>query len=278
MASLSDKERTALASLLHPSGQKRKNGSLSHLLQSIPRILDCTSAALFIAVVLLFCLLATGQAQEISADRAFRPPDTVDDTPHIHQTQPLLSSPTTLRITLPEVTNSERTAWTEQQENQPPQIGFGRKIPSTYQGDLGPRLQWTTLSDGRLVSALSVTSPRASALRVAVYASLDPGAELRFFSPADHSQRFAPLTQHDFTSQADELSATDESFAQDARLWSPVIEGETIGIKITLPSSAAISTFSLFVDQVSHIVRSLSQAQYRPQALYAVGHTACRGG
>ena len=131
------------------------------------------------SLVLIFSLSAVGHTQSVSVDSGFRPPDETDDTTYTPQAQPLIqdsaSASIALRITLPEVTSSERATWMEQKENQPSQIGFGREIPAAYQGDLAPRLTWVTLSDGSLVSALSVTSPGASALRVAVYASLGSG-------------------------------------------------------------------------------------------------------
>ena len=258
-----------------------------------------TISTLF-SFVLMVSLSAVGHTQAVSVDSGFRPPDETDDTTYTPQAQSLTQEDTStsiaLRIILPEVTSSERATWTEQRRNEPSQIGFGREIPAAYQDDLAPRLTWDTLSDGSLVSALSVTSPGASALRVAVYASLGSGAELRFFSLADLEQHFDPLTeqdftpqtselpvdpptQHDFTSQTSELSTADESEVQDPPLWSPVIEGETVGIKITLPSSAALSTFSLSVDQVSHIPQSISQSisepYYEPQHLSGIGSAEC---
>ena len=258
-----------------------------------------TISTLF-SFVLMVSLSAVGHTQAVSVDSGFRPPDETDDTTYTPQAQSLTQDDTStsiaLRIILPEVTSSERATWTEQRENEPSQIGFGREIPAVYQDDLASRLTWDTLSDGSLVSALSVSSPGASALRVAVYASLGSGAELRFFSLADLEQHFDPLTEqdftpqaseppvdppteHDFTSQTSELPTADESEVQDPSLWSPVIEGETVGIEITLPSSAALSIFSLFVDQVSHIPQSISQSisepYYEPQHLSGISRAEC---
>ena len=258
-----------------------------------------TISALF-SLVLMASLSAVGQTQSVSVNSGFRPPDGTDDTTYTPQAQPLTqdsaSTSIALRIILPQVTSSEQATWAGQRKKQPSQIGFGREIPVAYQDDLAPRLTWDTLSDGSLVSALSVTSPGASALRVAVYASLGSGAELRFFGLADSAQRFEPLTerdftpqiseppvdpptQHNFTPQTGELLTADESSVQDLPAWSPVIDGETVGIEITLPSSAALSTFSLSVDQVSHIPQSVSQSirepYYEPQHLSGIGRAEC---
>ncbi len=254
-------------------------------------------------LVLMLSLSAVGHTQSVSVDSGFRPPERTDGTTYTPQVQSLTqdstSIPIALRIILPEVTSSEQAAWTEQREKQPSQIGFGREIPVAYQDDLAPRLTWDTLSDGSLASALSVTSPGASALRVAVYASLGSGTELRFFSLADSAQHFEPLTQrdfapqineppvdpstqHDFTTSSSASTALNDphgTMTLDTPVWSPVIEGETVGIKITLPSSAALSTFSLSLDQVSHIPQSISQSisrpYYEPQQLGEIGRAGC---
>ncbi len=214
--------------------------------------------------ILVLSFSAIGEAQGI--DGAFRPPEVEDDTHLPQQAQSLTQDtpiPQLLRITLPAVTNSEQAEW-EQREDFPLQIGFGREIPAAYRDDMAPRLEWTTLSDGTLLSAPSVTSPGAMALRIAVSAILPAGAELRFSSPVGPIQTFAPLTEHDFTPQTRELPAdpplgygplpqAEESTAvngplpPDPPVWSPVIEDDTVEIEITLPSSAALSTFSLYI-------------------------------
>ena len=240
------------------------------------RILTHAWRSVLVASILTCSVSAVGWAQ-VSIDGAFSPPDTTDTTAHMQQARSLKqdysSTPIPLRITLPEVTDAEDADWEGRERTVPLQIGFGREIPAAYQDDLAPRLTWVTLSDGRLVSALSVTSPGARALRVAVYASLDPGAELRFSGPADLDHHFAPLTQSDFVPQASESAAVDDPLLSDPPMWSPVIEGETAWIEVTLPSSAALSTFLLYVDQVSHLVSSVHQ--YEPLRLSEVGNATC---
>ena len=234
------------------------------------RILTRVWRQVLVASILTCSVSAVGQAQ-ISIDGAFSLPDAADTTARTQQARSLKqdysSSPIGLRITLPEVTDTEHAAWEGRERTVPLQIGFGREIPAAYQDDLAPRLSWVTLSDGTLVSALSVTSPGALALRVAVFATLDPGAELRFSGPADLDHRFDPLTQSDFVPQASESAAVNDPLLSDPPVWSPVIEGETAWIEVTLPSSAALSTFSLYVDRVSHLLQSMRTPQYAPQSM-----------
>ena len=141
-------------------------------------------------------------------------------------------APVAMRIMLPAMAKAQQAATHGRMNRQrlPLQIGFGRALPVGYQGNLATRLSWDKRGDGSVVGALSLTSPGAKALRVALRARLPGGAELRFFSPSDPSQRFPPLTRRDFSPQA---------------LWSPVIEGDTLGVEISLPQLARLTNLSL---------------------------------
>ena len=231
----------------------------------------CRPALLVFVLVLGFS--SVGQAQDGRAEGAFRPAEAT----------PEATTPTALSITLPAVTDAERAEWALRDTTGPLQVGFGREIPVAYQDDLAPRLEWVTRSDGTLVSAVRVTSPGAWALRVAVSAILGPDATLRFFNPADPDQHFEPVTQQDFTSHnTDHNTESAEDLELPALpVWSPVIAGETVGMEISLPSSQALSTFSLYVDPVSHLVSHpvshpvSSVPHYQPQRLIDIGRASC---
>ena len=238
-----------------------------------------------LASVLVLGFSSVGQTQDGRTEGAFRPAEATAEA----------TTPTALSMSLPAVTDAERAEWALRDTTGPLQVGFGREIPIAYQDDLAPRLEWVTRSDGSLVSAVRVTSPGAWALRVAVSAILGPAATLRFFNPADPDQRFEPVTQQDFTSpntdqdtdqNTDRDIDRDTGSAEDLELpdlpvWSPVIAGETVGMEISLPSSQVLSTFSLYVDQVSHLVSHpvshpvSSVPRYQPQRLVDIGRAAC---
>ena len=222
-----------------------------------------------LALVLVLGFSSVGQTQDGRTEGAFRPAEATAEA----------TTPTALSISLPAVTAAERAEWALRDTTGPLQVGFGREIPVAYQDDLAPRLEWVTRSDGSLVSAVRVTSPGAWALRVAVSAILGPDATLRFFSPADPDQHFEPVTQQDFTSQnTDQNTGSAEDLElPDLPVWSPVIAGETVGMEISLPSSQAVSTFSLYVDQVSHLVSHpvSSVPRYQPQRLVDIGRASC---
>ena len=157
-----------------------------------------------------------------------------------------------LSIVLPRVSEAERMALEPDEPGRggPLQIGFGRPIPADYRGGLAVRLKWfssneTGVENGPVAAALTVTSPEASALRVGLRAKLAAGATIRFSSPSDPEQEFRPFTHEDFGSSADVV-------------WSPVTEGDTVRVDISLPSLEALPTFSLLLDRVSHIAMPVS--------------------
>lgn len=218
-----------------------------------------------LAFVLVLGFSSVGQTQDGRTEGALRPAEATADA----------TTPTALSMTLPAVTDAERAEWALRDTTGPLQVGFGREIPVAYQADLASRLEWVTRSDGTLVSAVRVTSPGAWALRVAVSAILGPDATLRFFNPADPAQYFEPVTQQDFTAQ--DTGSAEDLELPDLPVWSPVIAGETVGMEISLPSSQALSTFSLYVDQVSHLVSHpvSSVPRYQRQRLVDIGRASC---
>lgn len=158
-----------------------------------------------------------------------------------------------LSIVLPRVSEAERMALepTGPGRGGPLQIGFGRAIPAEYRGDLAARLKWfssneTGVENGPVAAALTVTSPEATALRVGLRAKLAAGATIHFSSPSDPNQQLRPFTHEDFGSSADVV-------------WSPVIEGDTVRMDISLSSLEASPTFSLLLDRVSHIAMPVSR-------------------
>ena len=162
--------------------------------------------------------------------------------------QDYTKTPIPLKIILDPVTATEAAQLGAQKKGQALQVGFGRAIPATHQSDLLSRLQWISLAHGALVSAFTVTSPQASALRVALATpSLAEGIEVRFFSLSTPNQTFGPFTRKHLLRGAGQASTGKEPF------WSPVIQGETVGIEIYLPSADALSSSSLRLLQVSHI-------------------------
>ena len=163
-----------------------------------------------------------------------------------------------LRIVLPPADVASNRA----QGNQPLQIGFHRALPDEFRGDLSSLMEWTPLAGGSIVSAVSVTSPEALEVRAGIQAEMDPGGEIRFFSGSSMKdgtqsrarQEFPVMTGADF-----------REVGESEILWSPIVEGDTIGIEITLPSRDDLSTFSFTIEKISHIHDSDAAARRRFQ-------------
>ncbi len=165
-----------------------------------------------------------------------------------------------LAITLAPVTATEAAQLTQAnagKKGQALQVGFGRAIPAADRADVLPRLAWTHFPDGTRVSAFSVTSPQAHSVRLALVApTLAEGVEVRFFRPGFHpevlDQSFGPFTKELLPQQP---GAADSSggLQDPEQFWSPVIQGDTVGAEICLPSAAALQTSSVRLLQVSHI-------------------------
>ena len=142
-------------------------------------------------------------------------------------------------------------------ERGPLRIGFHRDLPERFQGDLLPRLNWTPADGGAVAAALQVSSPNAKSIRVGVYASLPEGAQLRFFQPNGSGTPHAVVTPDDFhlpaPSGIQTAAIPKQQAAPEAEIyWSPSVEGDAIGIEITLPPGAAAADFWFRVEKVAH--------------------------
>ena len=149
--------------------------------------------------------------------------------------------PTALRIVLAPPSAEEKKPAAETDSKPRVMIGYHRDVPSEFKGDLSPQFDWIEQSDESYVTSLSVTSPGAESLRVGIRAELGPDGEIRFFGEQS-DERFPVITREDFPIEGDQIKT----------LWSPTMDGDTIGIEITLPSKKAMSVFWLTVDAVAH--------------------------
>jgi hypothetical protein len=162
-----------------------------------------------------------------------------------------------LRITLDPPAPAEKAAMAPRKD-QPLQIGFGREIPPAH---VKPSLTWTALPDGGHTAVFTVTSPGARGMRLAlVVPRMEKGVELRFFD-AQSSPVNGPFTAKEVvrTPQKAGLDTKASAKGEGNMFWSPVIEGETVGVEIYLPASFDPDGFSISIPQVSHLVHSLEK-------------------
>ena len=182
-------------------------------------------------------------------------PGTVSDKRHGLKLDYLVA-PVGFRIVLPPPDASEKRAAAAKGGKRRTVVGFHRDMPGEFEGDLSPRLDWTRHADASFVSSLSVTSPGATSVRVGIRAELTAGGEIRFFG-FQSDERFAPITREDFHLEGGEVQT----------LWSPTVEGDTIGIEIALPSEKARSAFWFHVDEIAHTFRPIEPFRLSPKQL-----------
>ncbi len=207
------------------------------------------------------------------ADGAVSPAVPPDDVAKLAERKLKLdyaATPIALRIALPPADVASKRSEAEARGDRPLQIGFARTMPSKFRGDLSPLIDWTPLGDGSIVGALSVTSPEALAIRAGIHAELGSGGEIRFFGR---------YTAMGYTEQGranlDLPVITQEDFPEGEKpelLWSPTVEGDTIGIEITLPSQEALSAFSLSIERLSHIYVPIGSLGYMLKRLDCNNH------
>ena len=188
-------------------------------------------------------------------------------------------------------------------------IGIRRSMPDSFRGDLAPKLDWADLPDGSVVSALAVTSPGASAMRLGIRAELPEGGEIRFFADPEQPERegtdfpvidsgslhlkgggsgealpsvdaadaskgtgHAPAAPDSLSGHAFTLKGGAEADADAELLWSPVVKGDTLGVEVTLPSRDAQSGISLTIEKVSHIHTAPGDSFLEPRRLDCFSH------
>ena len=144
-----------------------------------------------------------------------------------------------LHITLPPPARTPKSA--SPGGDGPVQVSFERGMPAEYEGNLSSRMKWVPIGDRTIATLASVTSPGATNMRMGVQVDLPPEAEIRFFG-ADPTMTYPVVTRRDISWNGFEPQT----------LWSPIVEGQTIGIEIVLPSEESLSNFRFEIDGVLH--------------------------
>ena len=142
---------------------------------------------------------------------------------------------------------------------EPLQVGFTREIPVSSAKLLDPAaLIWSPVNGGR-VTAVSVTSPGAVALRLAVAVTrLPAGAEVRFFGFDSRNQVFGPITIDQIRALTIPAQAGEPGV-----FWSPVVTGESVGMEIYVPNGASEAEVSFTIPRLSHQYAAPAASQKR---------------
>ena len=141
----------------------------------------------------------------------------------------------------------------------PLQIGVGRDIAATDNAvALGQLLNWTFLSDGTRVAALSFVTEGARAVRLGVQVmQLPPGTVLRFYgeSGLDGVEMAADEIQAAYRA----LREAGVSESEARLVWGPDTTGAVATLEVQLPTGADVSQLQLAVPQLSHLHQTVAQ-------------------
>ena len=155
----------------------------------------------------------------------------------------------------------------------PVKIGVLREVKALASASqVMTALAWTMNPDGFSLGHLTVRSSGAAALRMGLrFDLLPPGVELRFHDES--------LKQIEVVSGIDIQRILDANqkagdTSEDALIyWSPVIQGESLGVEVSLPPGTTLDQLGLRITGMSHL--TLDPAQNEPQKLIPKAAASC---
>jgi len=213
-----------------------------------------------VPLALLLCTAATGSAQE---NEIYVDAEVYEGGDQVMKSLPTLRGDylreaILLNIVLDPVTDVERAGLGASQGGLF-QIGFGRDIPPPYRHEIQfEPSSWMPTADAGFRVAFAVTSPEARAIRLGLVAMhMAADIEVRFFGFARPEQIFGPFRAREIARRHEirdaQRATAAEVDAEEYVFWSPVIDGDTIGVEIYASSTTARDALSLALPQVSHL-------------------------
>jgi lysyl endopeptidase len=163
-------------------------------------------------------------------------------------------------VVLERFDESAKSAVTSHKRNVPAQIGIGRIMPLPYSEKIDlSNLKWIRLDSGGQASLLTVTSSGAKAMRMALSVSaIAEGIEIRFFGIEAPERVFGPYTARELLRDGSQIEKSKEGNVPHREpFWSPVIEGETIGMEIFIPAGQRQDQLSFTIPQIAHLWQSV---------------------
>lgn len=135
----------------------------------------------------------------------------------------------------------------------PSKIGFSRKVERLKtNASVSTALAWSSENDGGSIGHLSIRAPGAKALRVGLHFDLLPeGTELRFHD--ESLSQIETVTAAEIKTVLDLNAASGDLSPEASVYWSPVIQGETIGLEISLPKGKSPQDIQFRVEGLSHL-------------------------
>jgi lysyl endopeptidase len=127
-------------------------------------------------------------------------------------------------------------------------VGFARPLPASEQMLPLSELPWQDLGGGIRAARITVNSPGAGALRIGLSLTLPPpGLALRFRGSAPGAAVQEPVPA--------------ARVAADAVYWSPLLDGDTAVVELSLPQGVAFAGATIGLPMLSHL--SLTSATLR---------------
>lgn len=141
----------------------------------------------------------------------------------------------------------------------PVKIGFARDLPADFSQVLDPAsLTWTATDDGGQTAVVTLKSPDAKALRLGIMVyQLPDTVQLRFFGQEGSASAVTAVTGVEVARVTSRDRANRDQDAKEPVLyWSPVIDGDTLGVEIYVPAGLASSSLKIALPQASHLTVS----------------------
>jgi hypothetical protein len=161
-----------------------------------------------------------------------------------------------LSIGLPSLTAQER-AWVDDPDSISGslRIGFGRAVPRFPANKaLGPWPHWHQTPDGGHAVALTVSSPSAAGLRLALRVrALPDSATLGVFAPG--SPEGATLTGAEVNESIRRHRDSGAAHDQADIYWMPLTQGQSVTLRIVLPAGVDPDGIQIALPHVSHLFR-----------------------
>lgn len=180
-------------------------------------------------------------------------------------------APGALPVVLPPLSDSRLAQETAPSDKgQPPKIGFPRALPSLK---ASTALTWTPLPEGGQVTALSLNSPGAMALRVGLHIThLPKQAQLRVYTQAQRT------VQHQFSGaqmlQTLEANLASGDTRDEARtFWTPLVLGDEVTLELELPAGTDPSQVQVALPTLSHLF--LTPEAYEDQRVSTRAAASC---
>ena len=155
----------------------------------------------------------------------------------------------------------------------PVKIGVLREVKALASASqVMTALAWTTNPDGFSLGHLTIRSSGAAALRMGLRFDLLPaGVELRFHD--ENLKQIEVVSGIEIQRILDANQKAGDTSEDALIYWSPVIQGESLGLEVSLPPGTTIDQLGFRITGVSHL--TLDPAKNEPQSLIPKAAESC---